>query len=115
MRRRDFIVSFGVVAGWPLMAHAQGETRTIDILALGNPNPARFISDFKSHLAELGYLEGKNLRLEIRSADGQTARLEPLARELVAMNVDVLVPYQTPAVAAAKAATRDIPIVMGSA
>jgi putative ABC transport system substrate-binding protein len=115
MRRRDFIVSFGVVAGWPLMAHAQGETRTIGILALGNPNPARFISDFKSHLAELGYLEGKNLRLEIRSADGQTARLEPLARELVAMNVDVLVPYQTPAVAAAKAATRDIPIVMGSA
>jgi putative ABC transport system substrate-binding protein len=97
------------------MAHAQGETRTIGILALGNPNPARFISDFKSQLAELGYLEGKNLRLEIRSADGQTARLEPLARELVAMNVDVLVPYQTPAVAAAKAATRDIPIVMGSA
>ena len=114
MRRREFIAAIGGVAAWPLMAHAQDDIRTIGILALGNPNPTKFISDFKSRLAELGYLEGRNVRIEIRSAEGQTARLEPLARELAAMKVDVLVPYQTPAVAAAKAATQDIPIVMGS-
>jgi putative ABC transport system substrate-binding protein len=93
---------------------AQDGVRTVGILVLGNPNPARFISDFKDQLAELGYVEGKNVRLEIRSAEGQDARLAPLARELVAQKLDVLVPYQTPAVTAAKAATREIPIVMAS-
>jgi putative ABC transport system substrate-binding protein len=92
----------------------QDGIRTIGILVLGNPNPAAFIRDFKGQLAELGYAEGKNVRLEIRSAEGQAARLDVLARELVAMKVDVLVPYQTPAVTAAKAATREIPIVMAS-
>jgi putative tryptophan/tyrosine transport system substrate-binding protein len=114
MRRRDFIAGAGSAVAWATAGSAQDDIRTIGILALGNPNPTRFISDFKSRLAELGYLEGKNVRFEIRSAEGQAARLEPLARELVAVKVDVLVPYQTPAVAAAKAATRDIPIVMGS-
>jgi putative ABC transport system substrate-binding protein len=114
MKRRDFIAGLGGAAALPLAARAQDDIRTIGILALGNPNPTTFISDFKGRLAELGYLEGKNVRLEIRSAEGQTARLELLARELVAMKVDVLVPYHTPAVAAAKAATQDIPIVMGS-
>ena len=63
------------------MAHAQDDIRTIGILALGNPNPTRFISDLKGRLAELGYLEGKNVRLEIRSAEGQTARVRSLWRE----------------------------------
>jgi putative ABC transport system substrate-binding protein len=99
---------------WPFPGLGQEDIRTIGILALGNPNPASFISDFKGHLAELGYVEGKNVKFEIRLAEGQAARLEPLARELVARKVDVLVPYQTPAVTAAKAATRDISIVMAS-
>jgi putative ABC transport system substrate-binding protein len=96
------------------LAVAQDAIRTIGILALGNPNPAQFISEFKGELAELGYVEGRNVKLEIRSAEGQAARLGPLARELVSQKVDVLVPYQTPAVTAAKAATREIPIVMAS-
>ena len=58
MRRRAFMVALGGVAAWPLMARAQDEIRTIGILALGNPNPGRFISDFKTQLAELGYSEG---------------------------------------------------------
>jgi putative tryptophan/tyrosine transport system substrate-binding protein len=113
MRRLLAVVTFAVVALAP-PGFAQDGIRTIGILALGNPNPAAFISDFKGQLAELGYVDGKNVRLEIRSAEGQAARLEPLARELVGMKVHVLVPYQTPAVTAAKAATRDIPIVMAS-
>jgi putative ABC transport system substrate-binding protein len=110
---RLLVMAFAVVA-WAPPGLAQDGIRTVGILALGNPNPAAFISDFKGQLAELGYLEGKNVRLEIRSAEGQAARLEPLARELIGMKVDVLVPYQTPAVTAAKAATRNIPIVMAS-
>jgi putative ABC transport system substrate-binding protein len=113
MRRLLAVMAFAVVA-WVRPGLAQDGIRTVGILALGNPNPAAFISDFKGQLAELGYVEGKNVRLEIRSAGGEAARLEPLARELVDMKVDVLVPYQTPAVTAAKAATRDIPIVMAS-
>jgi putative ABC transport system substrate-binding protein len=103
-----------VLMAWAPLGFAQDGIRTIGILALGNPNPATFIRDFKGQLGELGYVEGKNVRLEVRSAEGQATRLEPLARELVGMNLDVLVPYQTPAVAAAKAATREIPIVMAS-
>ena len=108
------VVILGSLISWAQPAATQDGMRTIGILALGNPNPAQFISDFKDQLAELGYLEGKNAKFEIRSADGQVARLEPLARELIGTKVDVLVPYQTPAVTAAKAATRDIPIVMAS-
>jgi putative ABC transport system substrate-binding protein len=111
MRRFLAVMAFAALAP---PGFAQDGIRTVGILALGNPNPAAFISDFKGQLAELGYVEGKNVRLEIRSAEGQAARLEPLAREFVGMKVDVLVPYQTPAVTAAKAATREIPIVMAS-
>ena len=113
MRRLLAMMAFAVVASAP-PGFAQEGIRTVGILALGNPNPAAFISDFTGQLTELGYVEGKNVRLEIRSAEGQAARLELLARELIVMKVDVLVPYQTPAVTAAKAATRDIPIVMAS-
>jgi putative tryptophan/tyrosine transport system substrate-binding protein len=113
MQRLLAVTALAVIA-MTLPGFAQDGMRTIGILALGNPNPAAFISDFRGQLAELGYVEGKNVRLEIRSAEGQAARLEPLARELVHMKIDVLVPYQTPAVAAAKAVTRDIPIVMGA-
>lgn len=108
------LTAFALATLAPPHASAQDGIRTIEILVLGNPNPAPFIGDFKGQLAELGYVEGKNVRLEIRSAEGQAARLEPLARELVATKVDVLVPYQTPAVTAAKAATREVPIVMAS-
>jgi putative ABC transport system substrate-binding protein len=113
MRRRLAVAAFALVALAP-PGFAQDSIRTIGILALGNPNPAAFIGDFKGQLAELGYAEGKNVKLEIRSAEGQAVRLESLARELVGAKVDVLVPYQTPAVAAARAATREIPIVMAS-
>jgi putative ABC transport system substrate-binding protein len=63
-------------------------------------------------LRELGYVEGRNVTLELRNAKGSAALLGALARELVALNVDVIVGFQTPSVAAAKAATRTIPIVM---
>lgn len=114
MRRLLTVAAVAIAMLAPPAVLAQDSIRTIGILALGNPNPATFISDFKAQLAELGYVDGRNVKLEIRSAEGQAARLDALARELVAMKVDVLVPYQTPAVTAAKAATREVPIVMAS-
>jgi putative ABC transport system substrate-binding protein len=67
---------------------------------------------FREALRDLGFVEGKNIEIEVRSAQGQVNRLPQLAAELVRSKVDVLVAIQTPAVDAAKDATRDIPIVM---
>jgi putative ABC transport system substrate-binding protein len=115
MRRRAFIAGFGGAMLLPAIGLAQGQMPTIGILALGNPDPESFLKAFKSGLAELGYVEGQNVRVEFRSADRNPANLAPRAAELVKLGVDVLVAFQTPAVTAAKHATSSIPIVMGSA
>ena len=117
VNRREIVaaVAAGAVA-WPFVAISQ-ESRTarIGILVLGNPDPAPFMKEFKAGLNEVGYIEGKNVQFEFRSADKNSANLAVRAAELVALKVDVIVAFQTPAVTAAKHATADIPIVMGSA
>ena len=70
---------------------------------------------YRDALRDLGYVEGKNIHFEFRSAGGRPDRLADLAAELVHANVDVIVASQTPAVTAAKNATRTIPIVMAPA
>jgi putative ABC transport system substrate-binding protein len=115
MRGQALAAVAGGFLVWQGVALAQDNAMpTLGILALGNPDPATFMKDFKAGLSGLGHVEGKTIRFEFRSAEGESSRLEPLARELVAMKVDVLVTYQTPAATAAKAATGDIPIVMAS-
>jgi len=74
-------------------------------------NAANF-SAFRRGLAELGYIEGQNLVIEYRSADGRQDRFADLARELVRLNVDLIVTRGTPAAQAAKAATAIVPVVM---
>src|SRR2546426_2603376 len=71
-----------------------------------------FLEDFRQGLRELGYVEGKNVQLEIRWAEGKLERLPALAQELVRLNVDVIVAVNSPSVIAASQATRTIPIVM---
>jgi putative tryptophan/tyrosine transport system substrate-binding protein len=71
-----------------------------------------FLEDFRQGLRELGYVEGKNVQLEIRWGEGKLERLPALADELVRLNVDVIVAVNSPSVIAAKQATRTIPIVM---
>jgi putative ABC transport system substrate-binding protein len=71
-----------------------------------------FLEDFRQGLRELGYVEGKNLQLEIRWGQGKLETLPALAAELVRLNVDVIVAVSSPAVVAASKATRSIPIVM---
>jgi putative ABC transport system substrate-binding protein len=85
----------------------------IGALSFGNPEPAWQL--VRDGLQALGYVEGKTVRLELRSAEGQIDRLPGLAAELVHLPVDLIVAFPTPAVQAAKQATRDIPIVMATA
>jgi putative tryptophan/tyrosine transport system substrate-binding protein len=113
MRRRAFLTAAASFIAWPYPAAAQSNVPMVGILALGNPDPAPYVQDVKAGLADLGYSEGKNIRFEVRSADGVASRLEPMARDLVALKADVLVAYQTPAAMAAKAATTETPIVLG--
>jgi putative ABC transport system substrate-binding protein len=110
MRRREFITALCGVAAWPLVARAQ-QTKMprVGVLLVSGPEP---MGPFREALHDLGYFEGKNIEIEIRSAQGRDIRLPELAAELVRMQVDVIVAVQTPAAHAAKNATRDIPIVM---
>lgn len=111
MRRRDFIRLIGGAAVWPLAARAQQPTKVprIGVLLISGPEP---MGPFREALRDLGYTEGKNIQVMVRSAQSQLGRLPELAAELVRSKVDVIVAIQTPAVVAAQQATRDIPIVM---
>src|SRR3984893_14843504 len=113
MRRRDFITLVGVAAGWPLTVQAQSARATIGVL--GAPSSASYVSNvaaINQGLEEAGYVEGTNVTIEYRWADGQYDRLPALASELVEMRVAVIVAIGgAPSVVAAKNATSTIPIV----
>jgi putative ABC transport system substrate-binding protein len=115
MRRREFMVLLGGVAVFPLAAAAQpSKMPRIGILVLGNPDPAPFLKEFREGLRELGYVEGQSVVFEFRTAKGSAALLQSLAHELVALKVDIIVGFQTPAATAAKQATADIPVIINS-
>ncbi len=114
MRRRKFIALFGGTAiVWPYVVIAQQTDRMRKIGVLAN-EPWSAIDGLRQGLRELGYIEGHNLRLEYRYAEGQTERYPALAAELVALPVDAIVTTGTPAALAAKRATTTIPIVMAT-
>ena len=112
--RREFITLLGgAVAAGPIAARAQqGKVPTIGVLVVEASGLEQFWRLFREDMAELGYVEGQNIRYEFRSDQGQISRASALAAELVRLNVDLIVTWFTPAAQAAKAATRDIPIVM---
>jgi putative ABC transport system substrate-binding protein len=111
MRRRDFITLLGGATACPLAARAQQSERMrrIGLLLVAGPEP---LGPFREALGHVGYFEGKNIEIEVRSAQGQDTRLSELAAELVRSRVEVIVAVQTPAAHAAKNATHDIPIVV---
>jgi putative ABC transport system substrate-binding protein len=116
MHRREFILLFTGVAAWPGAAVAQAEKiARIGVLVLGNPDPGPFLRGFREGLRQFGYIEGGNVQLEIRSAQGKVGDLPAAAAALVALRVDIIVAFQTPAGIAAKNATSEIPIVLGPA
>jgi putative ABC transport system substrate-binding protein len=103
-----------LIAPLAALAQRQPPVPRIGYLEAAMPQngSSRFLEDFRQGLRELGYVEGKNVELEIRFAEGKLDRLPALADELVRMNVDLLVAVTSPSVVAAKRATQTIPIVM---
>ena len=115
MKRREFITLLGgAVAVSPLAAGAQqARVYTLGVLTLPNPEP--LLKALREGLRDAGYVEGGNLRLEIRSAAGKPDLQLDKAAELVRLKVDLIVTFFTPSALAAKQATQDIPIVMAGA
>lgn len=116
MKRRDVLCLLaGTAMASSIAARAQPvRVHVIGIMVLGNPDPAEFLSVLRGELATLGYVDGRNCRYEVRSAEGKAAQLPALASELIRLGVDVLVTWQTPPTFAARDTTKDIPIVMVS-
>ena len=115
IRRREFIALVGGAAGWPLVGHTQPTegVRRVGVLVAGSP-PDPMTGLLRRNLRDLGYAEGQNIGFEVRYAMNQSERAAELARQLVMLNVDIIVAHFTPAAIAAKEATQTIPIVMSS-
>jgi putative ABC transport system substrate-binding protein len=113
MRRREFIAGLGTAAAWPVAGRAQERALpVIGYLSGGSAGSSSSLVPFRQGLKERGYVEGQNVRIEYRYADGQYERLPAMAADLVSHKVDVIQtngPQLT--VIAAKAATSTIPIV----
>jgi putative tryptophan/tyrosine transport system substrate-binding protein len=117
-RRRRFLITAGALLAAPLQGFAQQPATTIPRIGfLGVSTPAAWatrVEAFRAGLRDLGYVEGKNIAIEFRFAEGQFDRLPELAAELVRLKVDVIMTHTVPGALAAKraTATNPIPVVM---
>ena len=121
LRRRQFIALLGgAAAAWPLVVRAQqaSEIRRLGVLmgyAESDPEANGFFAGFTERLAELGWLDGRNLRMDVRWAPGSVDRMRTFAKELVELRPDVILANSTPITAALQRETRTIPIVFAVA
>ncbi len=117
MKRREFVaLAGGAAAAWPLTVHAQQSA--LPVVGWLHPRPLnasrQFLSNFRKGLGEVGFVEGKNVIIELRSADGRGERLPALADDLVRQGVSVIMAGSAPAALAVKRATQTIPVVFTS-
>jgi len=119
MLRRNFIRAIGCTSiAWPLIATAQQPSNKVWRIAhvypgkFDNPPDLALYDVFRGALRQLGYIEGKNLKIDQRSAEGRLERLPSFLTELIALGPDVIVAITTPAIAVAQQATSTIPIIM---
>src|SRR5580765_7996240 len=119
VQRRDFLIAAGALLAVPLVAEAQQVAKVTRIGYMSNnlATSPHLREAFRQGLRDLGYVEGRNLVIEYRDAEGKVERLPALAAELVALKVDVIVTEgaNTRVPLAAKQATRTLPIVFASA
>ncbi len=117
-RRRHFLITTGALVAAPVPGFAQQPAASMPRIGfLGVATPAAWVprvDAFRAGLRDLGYVEGKNIAIEFRYAEGQYDRLPELAAELVRLKVDVIVTHAAPGALAAKQATaaNPIPVVM---
>ena len=119
MQRREFVALLGGAAAWPLGARAQQPGRTYRLGLLSNGPAVSPLDERRksllSGLAARGFIEGQNLVLVQRAADARPERLDGLAAELKAENVDIIVTFGYPAALAAKTSSKNVPIVIAGA
>jgi putative ABC transport system substrate-binding protein len=118
MKRREFIAGLGAAA-WPVVARAQqgDRVRRIDVLMVGGENDplgTPQVSAFRQALAELGWTDGHNVRMDVRWGDGDINRIRALAQVSVGLQPDIIVTNGAAATAALQRATRTIPIVLAN-
>jgi ABC-type uncharacterized transport system substrate-binding protein len=120
MQRRSFLTLLGgTAAAWPLAARAQqdGRVRRIGVLVFGNeydPLPKNSLSAFTQALSDLGWMDGRKVRMELRWGGGDTNRIQAFAQELVGLQPDIIVTSVVATTSALQRETRTIPIVFAS-
>ena len=120
MRRRELIALLGGAAAWPLAAHAQQQgdrVRRIGVLMSFDENDPTMklrVSAFTQALADLGWTDGRNVRMDLRWGRGDINRIRALAQDLAGLKPDIILTGATPATLAIQRETRTIPIIFAS-
>ena len=118
MKRREFIAALGGAATWSFAADAQPQQlRHIGVLVVSakdDPDTDARLAGFRQGLERLGWIESRNIRIDYRFADSKADRFGPLAKELVALQPEVILAHSTPIAAALQRESRAIPIVFVS-